>query len=145
MLPLILRGDLLLRGNPRTAAQSSGCCGGAPRLWQPCGLVDPGARPFPLPVVVVSGLMSGPDVVEEADVVRSYLISEGYVGAVAATGTYSFGVELYEKFPAVCSLWARDAVPVLITEKLSESFYHPETWVHVRISLLLQFSLLFLT
>ena len=77
------------------------------------------------------------------DVIRLCLTSEGYVGEGAAAGAGPFGVELYAHFPSVCSLQARDAVPDIITEKLSESFHHPETWLHVRVTIILQ--LLFLS
>ena len=58
-------------------------------------------------------------------------------------GAGPFGVELYAHFPDVCSLWTHDYVPVLIIEKLSELFHHPDTWVHIRVPLLLCHSLLY--
>ena len=46
MLQFLSRGDLLFRGNPRSSAQSFGCCGGAPGLWRPRGSVDPRSHPL---------------------------------------------------------------------------------------------------
>ena len=62
-------------------------------------------------------------------------------GAVAEV--VPFEVELYAYFSAVCSLWERDATPFYFTEEIPESLHHPQTWVHVRVSLLLLLSLLY--
>ena len=65
------------------------------------------------------------------------------MGGGEAAGAVPFGVELYAHFPDVCSLWSRDVVAVLITEKFSGLFHHPETWVHIKVPLLFRLSLLF--
>ena len=107
----------------------------------PVSVIYPISSALPLPVVFISGLISGPAVAKESDVVCSYMTSEGCVEAGTATGAGTFGMEIYSQFPAVCSLQARDYVLVMITKKFSESFHHPEKWVHIRVPLLLRLSL----
>ena len=58
----------------------------------PFSVFFPISAALPLPIVVVSVLISGPAVVDEADLVRSYLTSDRYVGAGAAAGAGPFGV-----------------------------------------------------
>ena len=81
--------------------------------------------------------------VYKVDVVRSCLPEEGRIQAGVVADALSFGVELYIDFSAVCSLWARDVIPVRLTEKLPESFHHPKTWGHVRVLLILHLWLLY--
>ena len=49
----------------------------------PVSVFYPISAALPIPVVVVSGLISGPAVFKEADVVRSYWTSEGCTGSGA--------------------------------------------------------------
>ena len=82
----------------------------------PLSVTSPISASIPHPVVFFSGLISGPTVVEESDVVCSYMTLEGCVGAGAATSAGTFGVELYAHFPDVCSLRTHDSVPVMIID-----------------------------
>ena len=102
----------------------------------PFSEISPLLATLPL-LIVISCLISWPEVVEKVDVVRSCLPSEGCVWAEAVAGSFPFGVEPYEHFSAIWSIWARYAVSVCLTGKLPELFHHPKTWFHVRVPLLL--------
>ena len=87
-------------------------------------------------------LVSWPAVAIKVDIICSHLPAEGCVQARTVAEVVPFWVELDADFSAIYSLWAHDAVSVWLDEELAESICHPQTWVHLRVSILLSFSLL---
>ena len=80
--------------------------------------------------------------IDKAGVLLSHLSAEGRLGERIFTEAVPFRMEICEGFSTVYPLWSCDDVSVWLDEKIPQPLHHPQTWVHVRVSLLIPLPLL---
>ena len=89
-----------------------------------------------LPIEFYS-LMSHSAVIYIEDVLFSHLSAQGCVRERTVSESIHFWVKLVADFSAICSLWSCVAIYVFWTEEVLKPLHHPQTWVYVRVYLLI--------